>query len=62
MEKNCKWIAVIAGILILLFLYLDNAASNWVIGIIAVLTILHPFLCKCGSCDPGTAPTKAKKK
>jgi hypothetical protein len=51
-----KWVGIIAGLLILIFLYLDNAATMWVIGIIGVLMILHTF-CPMNSCS-----AKPKKK
>jgi len=66
MTCNCKWCTTIIGIVILVFLFWETAASTWIIAIAAILLIIHAFMCKnCGACancgSSGAMPAKFSK-
>lgn len=43
---NCKWIESILAVLILIFTFWWQPYSSWVIGICAVLILLHAVMCR----------------
>lgn len=67
----CKTVPVIAGILLgILALWpnlLSAVASKWILIIVAVVMIAHPFMCRvcgcacCESCEPEMPKKKGKK-
>lgn len=60
MECNCKVTEIILGIIILVFAVWPNmfgmVVTQWVVGVAAVLLILHAI--KCNSCKIPTARKK----
>lgn len=49
---NCKWMEVILALLVIVFTFWSNwAYASWVVGISAILIVLHAFMCQ--SCHVG---------
>ncbi|MEK6927694.1 MAG: hypothetical protein AABX11_04645 [Nanoarchaeota archaeon] len=68
----CKTVPVVAGVLIAILALWPNLlsamASKWILLVLAVVMIIHPFMCKvcgcacCEECKPEMPVKKGKKK
>ncbi|MDP3881396.1 MAG: hypothetical protein Q8Q31_00775 [Nanoarchaeota archaeon] len=60
---NCRATEIILGIIILVFAIWPMQYSAWIVGIAAVLLILHAAFCKnCAMCKPETVKRAAPKR
>ena len=59
---HCRSMEIILSLIILVFLYWENSASTWVIGIVAILMLIHGLFCKWHGNDYcAVKPSKSTK-
>jgi len=60
---HCRLMEIILSLIILVFLYWENSASSWVIGIVAILMLIHGLFCRWhGNNTCTNQPLKPRRK
>ncbi len=64
---NCKVSEIIFGIVVLVFIFWETVASQWIVAIAAALIIIHALACKnlascCAPVAPAAKASSGKRK
>lgn len=63
MGCNCQWTETVIALVILLFTFWSVQWSQWIVGLAAVVLLLHAWMCKsCMMCREHASSSSKKKR